>query len=300
MARPRSVLQNKLYLATRRSVQRQFLLRPSKRVNQAVLYCLAEAAQHFGVRIMWIVAMSNHLHEGVDDPDGKYPLFLRRFHRTLAKVLNCHWGRKGSLFEDKQTSMVELADADAVFDKMIYSLTNPVKDHLVKRADEWPGVTSLQAQLDNEELVCPRPTWFFRDSSKMPEVVRLRFHRPKPFAHLSQRAWAKKIRAAVAERERAARKERRCSDRQVLGAPSILAQSFLDFPKTPEPPTRISPRVATKDERRRVEVLRRNRAWLRDYRAARQLLGNPDVSPLFPPGTWKLWRERLVHRLPEV
>ncbi|MFK7817477.1 MAG: hypothetical protein AB8G99_02060, partial [Planctomycetaceae bacterium] len=128
-------------------------------MNQAVLYCLAEAAAHHdnSIELLWFFTMSNHSHYGIFDPDGTYPIFLARFHKHLAKVLNCHFGRWGSLFEPEQASVVELCDDGAVFDKMIYSLTNAVNDHLVARAHEWPGFSSLKAQLDDEELVVKRP-----------------------------------------------------------------------------------------------------------------------------------------------
>lgn len=63
MARPRPVFPGKIYLATRRCARRQFLLRPGKRTNQAVLYCLAEAIARpdHSVQVLWLKTMSGHL-----------------------------------------------------------------------------------------------------------------------------------------------------------------------------------------------------------------------------------------------
>ena len=49
---PREVLPGKTYLVTRRCTQRQFLLKPSRRTNQLVRYCLAVAASKTGVELI--------------------------------------------------------------------------------------------------------------------------------------------------------------------------------------------------------------------------------------------------------
>jgi REP-associated tyrosine transposase len=296
MARPRPVLPGKMYLATRRCARREYLLKPCVASIQAILYCFIEAALHAGVHPMWILAMSNHLHYGLHDPEGRYPVFLQRFHRNVAKVLNHHWKRWGNLFEYEQTSMVELGDAEAVFDKMIYSLTNPVKDQLVQRAADWPGASSLVAQLADEEIVAHRPKGFFADDSTMPEVVRMRMHRPPPFEHLSQAEWAEKIRKAVAAREREAHEERRKTGKRVVGVGAILAQSAFDSPETHEPRREMSPRVATRDKWRRIELLQRNEAFLLAYRAALEDYRAGNENAVFPPGTWQLYEDCHVYR----
>jgi hypothetical protein len=35
--------------------------------------------------------------------------------------------------------VVKLVDRDAVMDKLVYTATNPVQDHLVDRVHHWPG-----------------------------------------------------------------------------------------------------------------------------------------------------------------
>lgn len=299
MAHARPVVPERFYFVTRRCTRRELLLRPGWATNQAVLYCLAEAAQHYGVEVLWLQTMSNHLHYGVRDVLGNYPGFLQRFHGYLAKVLNCQWRRSGNLLEVEQTSMVELADAEAAFDKMIYSLTNPVKDQLVKRAEDWPGACSLRAQLDDEEVVVRRPSGFFPEDSSMPSEVRLRFVRPEALGGARCRthaAWAAAIRKAVAKVERDAHEVRKQTGRRVMGAGAVMAQSPFDAPKTPSPRGRMSPEVATKDSKRRAELLRRNRGWRAAYRRALERYRGGDKAVQFPAGTWKLYEEGHVTR----
>jgi hypothetical protein len=57
----------------------------------------------------------------------------------LAKLQNVHWGRWEAFWAGEQTSVVDLIQPADAFDKMIYTLTNPVKDHLVERATVWTG-----------------------------------------------------------------------------------------------------------------------------------------------------------------
>ena len=45
MALARPVIKGRIYLLTRRCSERRFLLRRGEKTNQAVTYCLAEAAQ---------------------------------------------------------------------------------------------------------------------------------------------------------------------------------------------------------------------------------------------------------------
>lgn len=311
-------------MVTRCCARDEFLLQPGELSNAAVWYCLAEAAKRCDMEVLWFMACSNHLHMGIHDRHGKYPKFIEHLHKMIGRLLNALWGRRGNLFEVEQTSVVELVDAAAIFDKLIYSLTNPVKDQLVKRADHWPGATSLAYHLDDEELVAPRPAWFFSKRTTMPKEVRLRFVRPEPFAHLTHEEWADMIRAAVARRERAAEDERRRTGRTVLGVQAVLAQRFDESPNGSPPGRRknkrsrgraavdpraasdpratinprptINPRAATRNKWRRVEVLQRNRAFLRAYAAALRdyRAGQHDV--IFPPGTWKLYEEGHVLR----
>lgn len=296
MAAPRPVFPGKVHFLTRRCTQRQFLLRPGKKTNQAIRYCLAEAAERFGMKVLWFIANSNHLHLGIYDEHGEYPRFIAHLHKMLAKCLNVRWGRWENLFASEQTSVVECADAQAIFDKMIYSLTNPVKDQLVEKAHHWPGVSSLSPQLTDREIVATRPHWFFADDGKMPQEVRLRFHRPPGFEHLSQDEWIEMITEAIAATEQAAADERRQSGRRILGRRRVLRQSPFDSPTSSEPRREMSPRVASRNKWRRIEALQRNKAWLIDYAQALEAYraGAHDIA--FPPGTWQLYEDCHVFR----
>lgn len=63
---------------------------------------------------------------------------------------------------------MHLADADAIFDKMISALTNPVQEHLVDKVFNWPGVSSLSYQLRDKPMVAKRPKWFLTRPATCP------------------------------------------------------------------------------------------------------------------------------------
>jgi hypothetical protein len=52
----------------------------------------------------------------------------------------------------EQTCIVKLIDRDVVIDKLVYTATNPVQDHLVERVHHWPSVNGLRAVLAGQPL----------------------------------------------------------------------------------------------------------------------------------------------------
>jgi len=140
-------------------------MRPDDRTNNAFVYCLAVAAQRHGIRILFTAAMSNHHHTGIEDPDGNYPAFLEYFHKLFAKCQNSLRGRWENFWSSEQTSVVRLVDPADVIEKMIYALTNPVKDGLVEKAHDWPGASSLHALMHGKPLVL-----FHSDFDRLPEA----------------------------------------------------------------------------------------------------------------------------------
>lgn len=288
MTSARPVVKNHSYLMTRRCAGRHFFLRPSKEVEQAFLYCFAVAAKDANLDVYWLSVMSSHYHDGVHDPEGKYPKFLQYFHSLVARCLNVHLDRSENFWSSDKTSVVQLGDDASLFEKMIYSLTNPVQSHLVDKVFNWPGISSLRYQLDDKPVVIQRPGWFFSDKSKLPEQVELSFVRPPEFAHLSHEEWTDMIRAAVAQEEAKAAAQREKTGRRVVGRKAILRQSPFSSPRTQAQRRGLRPQVASKDRWRRMELLNADKQFQRRYREAfaRRRAGEVDVE--FPYGTYQL------------
>jgi len=288
MTLPREVHPGRSYFMTRRCTQRQFLLRPDGKTNQALLYCLAVAAERYEMDLYWLGTVSNHYHDGIGDPLGHYPEFIAYFHRLVAKVLNARWGRWENFWASEQTSIVELAEPEDCFDKMIYSLANPVMAGLVDKVVHWPGASSLVAQLEDKPLKILRPKWFFRENGYMPKQVKLRFVRLPGFEHLTRKQWRGRILAAIAEQESKAARQRRAKGKGVLGRRAVLRQSPFGIPKRREPRRGLRPRVACRNKWKRIEVLARNAEFLRRYRKAYRAFRSGRQGVTFPAGTYQL------------
>jgi hypothetical protein len=287
MTLPREVVPGRFYLITRRCSQRQLLLRPDDDVNNAFIYCLAEAANRYEIDVILPIAMSNHYHAVVFDRHGMLPRFTEHFHKMLAKTVNAMRGRWENLWSSEQVCVVRLVDPDDVMRKLVYAATNPVKDRLVARAHQWPGVNGLGALLRRRTLRAHRPTHFFRLDGTMPETVTLDLVIPPELGDAT--AIRAELRARVASAELEMATERKRGGHSVLGVRGVLRQSWRAFPTNNEPRRGLRPQIAARSVWSRIEAILRNRAFVAAYRAARDLWisGQPTS---FPSGTYWLHR----------
>jgi putative transposase len=277
-------------MITRRCTQRQFLMRPDRETNNAFIYCLAVAAEKFGIHVLFTAAMSNHHHTGIRDPSGNYPAFIEHFHKLFAKCQNALRGRWENFWSSEQTSVVRFLEPDDAIAKMTYALTNPVKDRLVEQAHHWPGVTSLSSILHSKDLVATRPKHFFREEGSMPEAVQLPFHRPSGFESQSPQEFVAMIMERIRVVEENAAIERRRTGASVLGRKAALAQDWRESPTGREARRQMNPHIAGQSKWSRIEALLRNRAFRDAYAAARESFSEGVRDVLFPAGTYWLRR----------
>jgi REP element-mobilizing transposase RayT len=287
MSLPREVLPGRFYLVTRRCTQRQFLLRPDDATNEAFLYCLGTAAQRFGIDVILPCAMSNHHHTVIFDRQGNYPAFLELFHKLVAKSQNALRGRWENFWSSEQVCVVRLVDPDDVMRKLVYVATNPVKDRLVERVHQWPGVNGLSALLAQRPIRVRRPAHFFRPAGPMPPSVTLNLVVPSELGSRDEILHA--LRDQVHAVEARVAKERACTGARVLGRRAVLRQSWRESPSSREPRRNLRPRIAARSQWARIEALLRNRAFLIAYREAwtRWIAGD---TAGFPVGTYRLRR----------
>jgi len=292
---PRQVIPRRFYLITRRCVQRQFLLRPDAATNNAFLYCLIHAALRCEVDVLLPCAMSNHYHAVIYDRAGRYPEFIEHFHKLLARSQNALRGRWENLWSSEPTCVVSLVDREAVIDKLVYTATNPVADHLVDRVHLWPGVNGLSALLGGRTLCATRPVHFFRADGPMPDALALPLTLPAELGPAAAVLAELRERVRAVEFQRAA--ERARTGRRVLGRRAVLTQSWRGCPASVEPRRNVRPRVATRSTWARIEALLRDRAFAVEYACARERWRN-GLPAVFPPGTYWLHRFAAVPVLP--
>jgi putative transposase len=284
---PRQVLPRQFYLITRRCSRREFLLRPDPATNNAFLYCLIDAALRCEIDVLMVCVMSNHYHAVIYDRAGRYPEFIEHVHKLVARSQNALRGRWENLWSSEQTCVVKLVGRETVMDKLVYTATNPVQDHLVERVHHWPGVNSLAALLSGRSLRATRPLHFFRANGAMPDAVELALTLPSELG--SADAFLAELRDRVrgVEVERAAERER--TGGRVQGRRAVLAQSWRNRPASSEPRRNLRPQVASRSKWARIEAQMRNRRFAVEYASARERW-RVGEAVVFPPGTYWLQR----------
>ena len=276
-------------MVTRRCTQRQYLLRPDRETNNAVIYCLAVAAQRCKVDIILFTQMSNHVHYAIYDRWGNAPAFYEHFHKLLAKCMNALRGRWENFFASEQVCVVRLDTQADLIKRLVYIAANPVKAGLVSKVSDWPGTHGYYALLEGKSLRATRPKHFFAADGTMPEEVTLEMNLPPELGAKAE--ILEEVRERVAEVERS--EARRCSEKgqRVLGRDAVLRQSWCDSPMTREPRRQLRPTFAARTFWAFVEAAQRKHEFTEAYRQARQeRLAGKDA--IFPFGTY--WLRRFV------
>ncbi len=299
MTLPRQILPGTTYLIQRRCTQRQFLLKPGKITDSVVLYCFAVAAEKFEVQIHCLDVLSNHYHAEVTDILGNLPDFLAYVNRLIATCLNASHSRWENFWAAEQPCVVKLVTDEDKLRKMVYTMANPVSSFLVSHGHMWPGVRTTPRDLLSDGIDAPRPNVYFRKNGKMPEKTKLILVRPPGFDHLSDEDFVELLEKELEEREKEIRAEAKSKNIHFKGVYRIQRQRHTDTPTSREPRRKLKPRVAAVNKWRRIEALRRLKAFVQAYRETwlRWKQGVTDV--VFPAGTYALARNAAVVCAPQ-
>jgi len=158
---PRRLLKQQVHLVTRRTSERRFFLKPCKAVRQVVLYALGLALQRYAIQLYALVVEANHFHMVLCDPKGELDAFMKDVDQLIARALNAYWGRGESFWSPSSYSNVEIHDPETLIRKLVYVFTNPVRDGLVARPEDWPGIRTLPEDMGSLEFTVQRPKQAF-------------------------------------------------------------------------------------------------------------------------------------------
>lgn len=234
--------------------------------------------------------MSNHVHLLLRAPEDNLHVLTGYFNGNVAKNLNRVLGRSHQ-FWARRYSAEPVLDDSALFGRLMYILTNPQKAHLVRRIEDWMGLSSAPALLENKEL---RFTFFDRTRwhrNKKPrnvvpylQVVTIR-HAPLPsLRDLTGEARAELLRMHLTQAEQALDATRTAEHRSVLGPDALLETSHIDRPVKPKNTPQPSCHCTDSELRKQYFEALHEVLTLRASCAARVRDGESGV--VFPQGTF--------------
>ncbi len=235
-------------------------------------------------------AMSNHLHVVFTDPDGSAPLFVQAMNQSIARYVNCSLGRFGAMWEGgARPNYCVLPESGDVFDKVVYTLTNPVKAGLVSEHHLWPGAISDAGQIGMGSITTKRPRKFFAKTDDATLLTRELILTPVPGAQaMGQKDYGRYLEQRVSEVEAAIAADRKARGERWLGRKGCLALDPFDAPKTKWKPFSRNPKVSSRNEDARKAQIRHQKNFREQYREAKRTFreGHRDIP--FPEGTFAM------------
>ena len=227
--------------------------------------------------------MSNHIHIVVTDHRAELATFMEYLDGQLARAINRLDRVRGQVFE-RRYSAIEIIDDQALADRIVYTITNPVAANLVHSHSDWPGLLSWFGSVDGP-IVCTR--FRDRDFRRAAEAAkRLGDDAPRreDFTDSAQLRFVpadgvdrSAVRAAIRERERALEEQRSGS---VLGVPAVLDADTFDAPDRPKRSPMPLCHAATRE--RWLDYRAHWRAFVHAYRRASAAFRAGALAVVFP------------------
>jgi REP element-mobilizing transposase RayT len=294
MARPlRFLPRGAVVEVTMRTVHGRFLLRPSRSVNDLVVGVVGRAQRKHGMRLHALAVLSGHWH-ALLTPDS--PQHLAAFMDYVAGNIAREIGRlhdwREKFWARRYSAIVVSDEPEAQIERLAYVLGQGVKENLVERPQQWPGVHCAAALVLGSDL---QGTWFDRTACyeawrKGASRTATDFGTPERVTFTPLPCWAAlelaAYRGKIAELLRRIVEEGRrnrggCG---VLGKRKILAQHPHDKPQS----SSRSPAPLVHAATRAVRVMLRAAYYdfVAAFREAAMKLGRGDRFVRFPSGAF--------------
>ena len=137
-----------IFFITSRTIQSRFLMAPSDKTNELIGGILARAVRQCQVELFAYVFTSNHFHAMVRAPS---PVAMSRFMQRLQSNIAVKVGRlvgwRGRFFA-RRYSAEPIVDEASQVERLQYILSHGVKEGLVSRCQQWPGLSCAKALLE--------------------------------------------------------------------------------------------------------------------------------------------------------
>ncbi len=297
MARdPRYFPPHTLVEITNVTFQNRFLLRPSEDLNDIFYGVLGLAQEKFSMPICASMVLSSHYHCLLIPDDPKHLAdFMEFLNGNLSKEIGRLHDWKGKLWHDRY-HLVPVSDEEgAQIGRLRYLLEAGVKEFLVDRVAEWPGVHSATALIEGTS---PVGHWYNRTKEYAARQRREKNLNPEKYAseqkvvfsplpcwkHLPKETWRRHVEELVANIDEKGARKRQSTGRRSLGVKRILAVKPTHRPekvkKSPRPRYHA---VTARAFKRWREALQ---AMIKGFREASIRLREGDWGVVFPEGTF--------------
>ena len=287
------------YLVTHTVHDRRLLLTPNPEVNRIILYCAARAACGLKVELHWFAVQSNHIHLGITDFGTDLSRFMHAMDRAIARCLIEYYRQThphrhlDAVWSRRSFSEVALLTPEAVIEAMVYSLTNSVKDGLVRDYRKWPGVCSRPADWMRPAHSAERPRQFFNQQAKDWATASLRYTVPPMLRDRPVDKVIEGIEQNIRDTQQAHRQRHAASGRGFRGVKAVLNADPFDSPESVRPKGGRNPTVAAGGNRDMLrDGIRLVREFRERYREAWRSYKAGVGDVVFPAGTLQM---RVLH-----
>ncbi|HEV8577483.1 MAG TPA: hypothetical protein VGX68_00255 [Thermoanaerobaculia bacterium] len=280
---------------TCRTIHSRFLLRPGELINEIIVGVLGRAQRMYPTRVCGYVFVSNHLHLILDVADAhQLACFMRYVNSNLARKVGRLVGWRDKIWSRRYQAIVISSEPAAQIERLRYCLAHGVKEGLVEKVEQWPGVHCAKSLLTGEPAV---GYWFDQTQEytarRRGEKFELRRYAsrevlvlsPLPcWKHLSDAVRRQLVVEMIADIEAEAALHRRNSGSQVLGAAAVRGQHPFDRPARPK--RSPAPLFHAFSKRVRLELWVAYAWFVACFRHASAKLRNGDRTAPFPAGSF--------------
>lgn len=297
MPRPlRWIPPDELVEITCSTVQGRALLRPGEEANRRILGVLGRAQRRTGLVLHAVIVLSTHYHLLASPRDARQlALFMGFVQTNIAKELNRLHGWRGPFWARRYRSIPVASEDRAQIARLRYVLSNSVKEDLVSRCAEWPGVHSVDALVDGESL---QGVWLDRtelcrarqrgQAAEQEDFTRTETVELSPlpcWRDLSREEARGRVRSLVESIEEEHAERRRATGRSPRGPASALAVDPLAVVELPAgggsaPLVHAASRIA------RVRLVATYQAFAAEFAEAAICLRGGRRQARFPPGAF--------------
>jgi len=278
---------------TCRTVHGRYLLRPSPLLDEIIIGALARGLGRYGARCIGFAFVSSHYHLLLEvDSAFQLSRVMGYFNSKMAREIGRLTGWHEKIWSRRYQAIVVSQEDAAQIGRLKYVLSHGVKENLVERLRDWPGVHAVRALLDGEVL---EGRWFDRTQEygarrrgEAHDRLKYATHEtltlePLPcWKHLEPEKRRELIASLVKEIEDEAAAARKRDGVQVAGADAVLNRHPHTCPeKLKKGPAPLF-HAATAEMRRFLWSLYAE--FVGKFRDAAEKLRAGDLSAVFPRG----------------